>query len=91
MVGMDITFPKEGVSPDPHTTAAAVHRLVEEGRAGQVLLSHDVFLKQMWVQHGGNGFAYVPTVFTEMLAARGVPRDVLARLTHDNPVAMLTA
>ena len=91
MVGMDITYPKEGVSPDPHTTAGAVHRLVEAGFAGQVLMSHDVFLKQMWVQNGGNGFAYVPTVFTEMLAQRGVERDVLGRLTHENPAAMLTA
>jgi phosphotriesterase-related protein len=91
MIGMDVTYPAEGVSPDPHTTAGAVQRLVESGFAGQVLLSHDVFLKQMWAQHGGNGFAYVPTVFTEMLAGRGISRDVLRQLTHDNPAAMLTA
>lgn len=90
MVGMDITYPKEGVSPDPHTTAGAVHGLVDAGHAGQVLLSHDVFLKQMWVQNGGNGFAYVPTVFSEMLAARGVGRSVLDALVRDNPARMLT-
>lgn len=91
MVGMGITFPKEGVSPDPHVSAVAIERLVSQGFADQILLSHDVFLKQMWVQHGGNGFAYVPTVFTEILAKRGLSRSVLTDLTHANPARMLTS
>ncbi|MFE7613550.1 phosphotriesterase family protein [Streptomyces celluloflavus] len=91
MIGMDITFPKEGVSPNPAVTADAVAYLIEQGYAGQVLLSHDVFLKQMWTQHGGNGFAYAPTVFLEMLAGLGLDRALLKTLTHDNPAALLTA
>ncbi|SDD78746.1 phosphotriesterase-related protein [Sanguibacter gelidistatuariae] len=91
MVGMDVTFPKEGASPDPHVTSRAVHGLITAGFAGQILLSHDVFLKQMWVHNGGNGFAYVPTVFTEMLAKRGIERGVLDALIRDNPARMLTA
>ncbi|MFG2226992.1 phosphotriesterase [Streptomyces sp. NPDC048644] len=91
MVGMDITFPKEGTSPDPSVTAGAVTRLIEQGHAGQLVLSHDVFLKQMWTQHGGNGFAYAPTVFREMLAARGTGPAVLDALLRDNPARLLTA
>ncbi|MFF7900204.1 phosphotriesterase [Streptomyces sp. NPDC007920] len=78
MIGTDIAFPGEGESPSPAATAAAVALLCDRGHAGQVLLSHDLFLKQMWTRHGGNGLAYVPTVFGEMLVARGVDRDVIA-------------
>lgn len=90
MIGMDVTFPKEGASPASVDTADAVARLVSRGHAAQLLLSHDLFLKQMWTQHGGNGFAFVPTVFTEMLAARGVDRAIAARLSRQNPARLLT-
>lgn len=90
MIGLDITFPKEGVSPTAPQTADAVAALIEAGYAGQLLLSHDLFLKQMWTQHGGNGFAFVPTVFLAMLRQRGVPEETLSRLVRDNPAALLT-
>ncbi|MDA3649683.1 phosphotriesterase-related protein [Saccharopolyspora indica] len=87
MIGMDITFPKEGASPSTATTAAGVAALVAAGHGDQVLLSHDVFLKQMWTRHGGNGFAYVPTIFAEQLRALGVDR--VEALTSTNPARML--
>jgi phosphotriesterase-related protein len=90
MIGLDITFPKEGVSPTAPQSADVVARLIEEGYAGQLLLSHDLFLKQMWTQNGGNGFAFVPTVFLALLRQRGVPTDVADRLVRDNPAALLT-
>ncbi|MFE2376679.1 phosphotriesterase [Streptomyces sp. NPDC059398] len=90
MIGMDVTFPKEGESPASTATADAVAGHVRHGHAGQLLLSHDLFLKQMWTQHGGNGFIHVPTVFTEMLVARGVDRDLIGTLTRQNPARMLS-
>lgn len=90
MIGMDVDFPGEGAAPPPARTADAVARLAARGHAGQLLLSHDVFLKQMWTRHGGNGFLHVPTVFAEQLAARGLDRTVIARLLRDNPARMLT-
>lgn len=90
MIGMDVTFPHEGTAPPVEATASAVTGLIQRGFGTNLLLSHDLFLKQMWVQHGGNGLAYVPTVFAELLAARGVPRDVLTTLLVDNPQEMLT-
>ncbi|MER5390443.1 phosphotriesterase-related protein [Saccharopolyspora sp. NPDC002686] len=89
MIGMDITFPKEGASPATSTTASGVARLVDAGHGEQVLLSHDVFLKQMWTRHGGNGFAYVPTIFAEELRALGVSDEWIETLTRTNPAAML--
>lgn len=89
MIGMDVTFPQEGAAPAATATADAVARLTRGGHAGQLLLSHDLFLKQMWTRHGGNGLTFVPTVFGELLASRGVERAVISELTHDNPARML--
>ncbi|MFE3262342.1 phosphotriesterase [Nocardia sp. NPDC059091] len=88
MIGMDINFPREGRCPDPDVTAAAVADLVMR-HPDQILLSHDVFLKQMWTRHGGNGFAFIPTVFTELLAEHGTEPALISRLLRDNPARML--
>ncbi|MDO4664919.1 MAG: hypothetical protein Q4A71_01720 [Actinomycetaceae bacterium] len=45
MIGLDITFPKEGASPSVTETAAAVAGLITAGYGAQILLSHDLFLK----------------------------------------------
>ncbi|MDI4702973.1 phosphotriesterase, partial [Salmonella enterica subsp. enterica serovar Cerro] len=42
MIGLDITFPKEGVAPGVQETADAVAHLIELGYADQIVLSHDV-------------------------------------------------
>ncbi|WP_062948247.1 phosphotriesterase [Brachybacterium sp. sponge] len=85
MIGLDITFPGEGASPAIAATVAAVARLIELGYADQILLSHDLFLKQMWSSLGGNGFVLVPTVFLDLLVARGVERSIARQLITDNP------
>jgi phosphotriesterase-related protein len=53
MIGLDITFPGEGISPTITQTADAVAQLVRSGYGDQILLSHDLFLKQMWSAMGG--------------------------------------
>ncbi|MCZ6035754.1 hypothetical protein O5160_07820 [Escherichia coli] len=42
-----------------------------------LVLSHDVFLKQMWAKNGGNGWGFVPDVFLAYLAERGVDKTIL--------------
>lgn len=91
MIGLDISFPGEGVSPTIHETADAVARLIEFGYAAQLLLSHDLFLKQMWAAMGGNGFTLVPTAFLELLVERGVSRGTAQSLVTDNPRRYLAA
>jgi phosphotriesterase-related protein len=91
MIGMPFNFPGEGQSPAVHETAAAVAGLVADGLAGQLLLSHDVFLKGMWTRNGGNGYAFVPTAFLPRLRDLGVPADVAAGLLTANPAALFTA
>ncbi|MDO8121540.1 phosphotriesterase-related protein [Isoptericola sp. b490] len=91
MIGMPFNFPGEGQSPAVQDTVAAVAGLVRDGRAGQLLLSHDVFLKAMWTRNAGNGYAFVPTAFLPRLVDAGVPADVVRSLLTDNPAALFTA
>jgi phosphotriesterase-related protein len=88
MIGMPFDFPGEGQSPSPGETAGAVLALAEAGHSGQLLLSHDLFLKAMLSRFGGNGLAYVPVVFADRLRAGGLPGDVVLGLMTDNPRAL---
>lgn len=90
MIGLDITFPKEGVSPSVNETVDAVAGLINAGYVNQILLSHDLFLKQMWTQNGGNGFAFVPTVFVDLLRTKGVTNEQIHTLLVENPAKVLT-
>lgn len=91
MVGMPYRFPGEGQSPAPGDTARAVAGLIERGHGGQLLLSHDVFLKTMLTRYGGNGFRYVPTLFLARLTGCGVDPAVAAELLHANPARLFSA
>ncbi|WP_116202949.1 phosphotriesterase family protein [Amycolatopsis circi] len=91
MIGLDISFPGEGVAPTVSQTARAVARWVHEGFGEQIMLSHDLFLKQMWTHNGGNGLVFVPTIFADLLESEGVPADAVARLLRDVPARWLTA
>ncbi|MDK8803994.1 hypothetical protein QP880_07805 [Dermabacter hominis] len=85
MIGLDITFPGEGISPTISQTARTVANLINEGFGDQILLSHDLFLKQMWASKGGNGFTVVPTVFRELLITHGIDESVVDGLITTNP------
>lgn len=89
MLGMDVTFPHEGTAPAAEDSADAIAELVAAGHGERILLSHDLFLKQMWTSKGGNGFVFVPTVFAELLAARGIERAAIERFMRENPARML--
>ncbi|WP_392561894.1 hypothetical protein RHO12_12345 [Orbus sturtevantii] len=90
MIGLDITFPKEGVSPTVNETVEAVHNLIISGYQNQLLLSHDLFLKQMWAQNGGNGWAFVPNVFLSLLERKGISSSITKALCTINPANLLT-
>jgi phosphotriesterase-related protein len=91
MIGMPFTYPGEGTSPGPEQTARAVAGLITRGHGRQLLLSHDVFLKGMLTRYGGNGFRYVPTLFTRRLTDIGVAVDTAAALLTTNPARLFAA
>lgn len=88
MIGMPFYFAGEGQSPAPAQTATAVVGLVRAGFAGQLLLSHDLFLKAMLTRFGGNGLAYVPLIFADRLRRAGLDDAVVRSLMIDNPRAL---
>lgn len=90
MIGLDITFPKEGASPSVDETLTTVANLMKSGYGEQLLLSHDLFLKQMWSQNGGNGLAFVPQVFLGLLTNAGIDEAAALKLITDNPRKALT-
>lgn len=90
MIGLDITFPKEGVSPTVEETISAIVGLINDGYESQLVLSHDLFLKQMWTHNGGNGLTFVPYVFTALLQEQGVSTETCHRLMYENPQKLLT-
>jgi len=90
MIGLDITFPKEGVSPTVNETTQVVYHLIKSGYQNQLLLSHDLFLKQMWAKNGGNGWAFVPNVFLSLLKNKGISSKITNGLCTINPANLLT-
>lgn len=91
MIGLDITFPKEGPSPSVPETLATVVGLIQDMYGDRIVLSHDLFLKQMWTQHGGNGWTFVPNAFLDLLRAAGVDDNTAKALVTTNPSRLLTA
>ncbi len=91
MIGMPFTYPGEGTSPPPDSTAQAIAGLTRSGHGAQLLLSHDVFLKSMLTAYGGNGFCYVPTLFARRLRDHGVPAEAVNGLLTDNPARLFEA
>jgi predicted metal-dependent phosphotriesterase family hydrolase len=81
--------------PDPITShkEARIIRLIlqllERGLAKQILLSHDVCRMDHLRAFGGNGYAYIPSVFVPRLHAAGVPEALIRTMCVDNPRRLL--
>ncbi|WP_236795613.1 phosphotriesterase [Amycolatopsis sp. GM8] len=88
MIGMDANYPGEGQSPSVQDTVDAVTGLIDDGYAGQLLLSQDVSLKTMWTRNGGNGYGYVLKAFIPRLLERGISADTCRGILTDNPAAV---
>lgn len=91
MIGMPFLYPGEGESPPPAQSARAIAALAEAGHAGQLLLSHDVFLKSMLTAFGGNGFGYVPALFAQRLREQGMDPGEVRSLMTANPRRLFEA
>lgn len=88
MIGMPNNFPGEGQSPSVQDTVDAVTGLIGDGLAGQLLLSQDMFLKNMWTRYGGNGYGFVLTAFLPRLIEAGVTDGVAHALMTHNPATV---
>ena len=86
MIGMDYYYPHvDGQSPSDPENAAAIKQLIDEGFLRQLLLSHDVWLKMMWVMYGGFGYGHILRHFVPRLARLGVTPEQIDVLLRENP------
>jgi phosphotriesterase-related protein len=60
------------------------------GALEQVLLSHDVCLREHWVIRGGGGYAFVHGEFAQRLSEAGLVEDQIRLLLTENPRRALT-
>jgi predicted metal-dependent phosphotriesterase family hydrolase len=72
----------------PHDQDRALRRikaLAESGHLSQVLISHDVFLRQHLHVYGGGGYTYIADSLVATLSAEGFTADEIQQLTCGNP------
>jgi phosphotriesterase-related protein len=71
-------------------TVELICELLARGHGARVLLSQDVCHNSQLVRYGGNGYAYLATVFLPRLRAAGVSDDEIEQLTVAIPRRLLT-
>jgi phosphotriesterase-related protein len=65
-------------------------RLLDAGRASQILLSHDICTRLQLHHYGGPGYDHVPTTIVERLRAAGASDAELDQMLVANPRRLLT-
>ena len=70
--------------------ADAIPRLISEGYADRILLSHDVCTRVQLKRYGGTGYSYIPEVFLPHLRNRGVAEEHIQLIMVENPKRVLT-
>jgi len=78
-----------GSSYDTHRAVDYVLDLVRAGFGSQILLSHDVCLRDHLGATGGCGYAYLLTDFLPLLTAAGLDQEQVRAFVTDNPRAAL--
>lgn len=79
-----------GTAYDLRRVVDYVLALVRAGHAGQILLSHDVFLRGHLLADGGCGYGYLLTSFLPLLTQAGLDQEEARQLVTANPRAALT-
>ena len=86
MIGMDFFYAdQQAQCPYDEDNARAIRALIDDGFAGQILLSQDVFLKMMLTHYGGFGYAYILRHFVPRLHRHGVTEAQVQQLLVANP------
>jgi len=67
-----------------------LRRLLDDGRAAQLLLSHDICSLLQLRHYGGPGYDHVPTTIAGRLRAEGASAADLDRILIENPRRLLT-
>jgi len=89
--GAEFEYESDG-SREPTDTERidCLKRLLDAGRASQLLLSHDICSRLQLHHYGGPGFAHVPTTIVDRLRSEGVSQGELDEMLVANPRRLLT-
>jgi phosphotriesterase-related protein len=75
--------------PSDEQRIATIARLVGDGLAGSVTLSHDVCYKTDLTRWGGDGYGHVPRNIVPRLRLAGVPDAAIDQMLIENPRRLL--
>jgi predicted metal-dependent phosphotriesterase family hydrolase len=91
-LGCYVCFDSIGTGTDYDLSRAVdyVMALVRAGFSGQVLLSHDVFLRGHLRSDGGPGYGYLLTDFLPLLIDAGLDAEEVRSFVTNNPAQALT-
>lgn len=87
-VGLDLFVFGTPSRYDLERFAKLIMKLVDDGRADQLILSSNVGKRSHLTVYGGGGYAYVLSAIS-VLEEHGVPREVLQDATNSNPSRIL--
>ncbi len=76
-------------APSDRQRAEAIAQLLAAGLGDQILISHDICLKQYLLHYGGFGYGHILREFTQNLRDAGVGDSEIHQLLVDNPARML--
>ncbi len=79
----DIDMPNDGRRGD------LIRALIDDGRIGQVHVSHDIVLKTRLSRYGGEGYAHILERVTPILRRKGMTDDDLRTILVANPAQLL--
>lgn len=91
-IGMHYNNPiySDGQLKSDDENAKAIKGLIDAGYINQLLLSQDVWLKMMWVQFGGYGYAHILKHFVPRLKKLGITQEQIDTILIENPKRVFT-
>ena len=89
-VEFDILFLSSQSEHDTERTVGYVVAMERHGLIDQVLLSHDICMREAYASQGGCGYGFAYGEFFDLLRRAGLSEDALYRISTENPRRMLT-
>ena len=86
----EFTYDSDGSrEPTDAERIDCLRRLLDAGRASQLLLSHDICSRLQLARYGGPGYAHVPGKIVPRLRAEGVSAVEIDEMLIANPRRLL--
>ncbi|XP_046968538.1 phosphotriesterase-related protein [Vanessa cardui] len=67
-----------------------IHNLLNNGKAENILISHDIHTKHRLTSYGGHGYSHILTNVIPRMKSKGMSQEVIDSITIHNPAQWLT-